>query len=91
MTSVSISQDRREDLGAGQCPDQQRINEGPIIIRHLGQRQSDLVGNGAAGGEWAGKCEFVERVRIPERSHGHRGGDGSDHDHAVLAGYRRVG
>ena len=32
----------------------------------------------------------MEQVRVPERSHGHRGG-GAGHDHAVLAGYRRAG
>jgi hypothetical protein len=48
MTSVSITQtllcvpqelvaDRREDLGARQCPGQERIDEGPIVIRQLGQ------------------------------------------------------
>jgi hypothetical protein len=45
--------DRREDLGTRQRPGQQRIDEGPIIIRQLGERHSDLVGNGAAGGERA--------------------------------------
>jgi hypothetical protein len=81
--------DRPEDLGTRQRPGQQRIDEGPIFIRQLGERQPDLVGNGAAGGDRAGKYELVERVRIPERSHSHRGG-GADHDHAVVARYRRA-
>jgi hypothetical protein len=65
--------DRREDLGTRQRPGQQRVDEGPILIRQFGERQPDLVGNGAPGGERAGEGKFVERVRIAERP-GRRGG-----------------
>ena len=81
--------DRREHLGTGQRPGQQRIDEGAILIRQLGERQSDLIGNGTAGGQWIGKGKFVKWVGVAKGLHGDSGG-GADFDNAVLARDRRA-
>lgn len=80
---------RRKDLGTGQRPGQERIDEGAILIRQLGERQPDFVGNGAAGGQGVGKGQFTKRVRVTEGLHGDRG-RGADLDHTVTAGDRRA-
>ena len=82
------------DLGARQGPGQQRIDEGPVFIRQLGERQPDLVGDRAPGGDRVGKDEFVEWIGVPERAHRDCGrprlSPDAGHDHAVLTRQRRT-
>ena len=60
----------------------------------LGERQPDLLGNRAPGGDLAHKSEFVERIGVAERAHWHRSGHrvcrGTDQDHAVLSRQSRT-
>jgi hypothetical protein len=60
---------RRGYLGTHQGPSEQRVDEGPVFIRQLGEWQPDLLGNRATSGDLVRKSEFMERVWVSERAH----------------------